>query len=447
MSSDPEQEYFSDGISEEILNELAQLPGLRVASRTSAFTFKGENRNMGEIATVLKVKHVLEGSVRKSGERVRIAAQLIDASNEKHLWSETYERELIDIFAIQSEIARAVAQRIEIELSPGEAINLASTRSVNPEAHEAYLKGQYEAAKFTADGFISAVEHYRKTLVADPAYAPAYAGLADAYFMLGQPMGALPYREAMLDAKSAAFKALELNASLSDAYTALAAVTWIYDWDWEAADRAFRRAIELNPNSANARRLYGIYLSTMGRHEEGIAQAARAVELDPLTPGTRVARAELYYYARDHERSIADCQTLIEINPSFQRAYSILSWNYVALENFDKAIEAEQLAGYISAEEAVSLRTAYTNLGKEGYFRWYLEWYEAERSKGHVDPDAFAWTYANLGNLDAAFASLEEAFEMRQGGLTTLKVDPGWDPLRNDPRFDKLLRRMNFPVD
>jgi len=445
MSSDPEQEYFSEGISEEILNELAQLPGLRVASRTSAFTFKGDNRNIGEIAAILKVNHVLEGSVRKSGNRVRISAQLIDASNEKHLWSEIYERELVNIFAIQSEIARAVARKIEIELGPREDALLSRTGSVNPEAHEAYLRGQYEAAKFSADGFTKAIEHYQKALVVDPANAPAHAGLANAYFMLGQPMGALPYREAMRDAKSAALKALELDASLSEAYTALASVTWIYDWDWEAANNTFRRATALNPNSARARSLYGIYLSTMGRHEEGLAQSMRAVELDPLSLGMRAARAEQYYTARDYERSVEECQTLIEINPNFQRAYSILSWNYIVLENYEKAIEADELAGDISAEEAEGLRAAYSKLGREGYWRWYLEWYEKERSKSDVDPADFAWVYVQLGNADAAFASLEEAFEMRDGDLVTLKEDPSWDPIRDDPRFDELMRRMNFP--
>ncbi len=275
MSSDPEQEYFSDGISEEILNVLAQVPGLRVASRTSAFTFKGDNRNIGEIAAILKVNHVLEGSVRKSGNRVRIAAQLIDASNEKHLWSETYDRELIDIFAIQSEIARAVARKIKIELSPEKEALLANTQAVDPEAHEAYLRGQYEAAKFTADSYTRAMEHYQRALLADPEYAPAYAGLANAYFMLGQPLVVLPHHEAMPEAKSAALKALELDPSLPDAYTALAHVTWMYEWDWKTADQMFRRAIELNPNSAHARSIYGIYLSSMGQHEEAIAEGDR----------------------------------------------------------------------------------------------------------------------------------------------------------------------------
>ena len=442
MSSDPEQDYFSDGISEEILNELAQLPGLRVASRTSAFTFRGENRNMGEIAAKLNVVYVLEGSVRKAGNRIRIAAQLIDASNEQHLWSETYERELIDVFAIQTDIARAVTRKIEIELGPRENALLASTGSVNPETHEAYLRGQYEAAKFTADGFTRAIEHYQKALVADPAYAPAHAGLANAYFMLGQPMGALPYREAMRDAKSAALKALELDASLSDAYTVLAKVTWVYDWDWETADRTFRRAIELNPNSAQARSGYGIYLSYMGRHEEGIAQSMRAVELDPLSLGMRAARAEQYYTARDYERSVEECQTLIEINPNFQRAYSILSWNYIVLENYEKAIEADELAGDISAEEAASLRTAYTNLGKEGYWRWWLEWYEEQPI---IYPIGIASAHAQLGNADAALASLEEAFEQRRGGLVFLRGYSNFDSIQADPRLSELIRRMNFP--
>jgi TolB-like protein/Tfp pilus assembly protein PilF len=445
MSSDPEQEYFSDGISEEILNVLAQVPGLRVASRTSAFTFKGENQNMGEIAAILKVKHVLEGSVRKSGNRVRISAQLIDASNEKHLWSETYDRELIDIFAIQSEIARAVARKIKIELSPEKEALLANTQAVDPEAHEAYLRGQYEAAKFTADSFTNAIEHYQKALLADPEYAPAYAGLADAYLMLGQPIGALSHREAMPAAKAAALKALELDASLSDAYTALASVTWLYEWDWKTADQMFRRAIELNPNSAHARSIYGIYLSTMGQHEEAIAEGARVAELDPLSLLGRALRAESYEYTREYERAIEECRRVIEIEPAFLRAHLLLSWIYENSGKYDQAIGAYGVAKNLTDEEVESFRAAYAGAGREGYFRWRLERLEAEQSKGYVNSVSFARVYAQLGDSDAAFASLDEAFELRDGSLTFLNVDPYWDPIRADPRFANLLRRMNYP--
>jgi TolB-like protein/Tfp pilus assembly protein PilF len=445
LSGDPKQEYFSDGMTEALIGDLARIASLRVISRTSVMQYKANPKPLPEIAAELGVDAVIEGSVMRDGDRVRITVQLIDARSDYHLWADRFDRDLRDVLAMQSEVAQAVARKIEIELSPKEEALLANTQAVNPEAHEAYLKGQYEAAKITSDGFTKAIEHYRKALVADPAYAPAHAGLSNAYLMLGQPMRGLPYREAMLEAKSAALKALELDTSLSDAHTALATVTLMYDWDWEAADRGLRRAIELNPNSAGAHLFYGLFLSMMGRHEEAIAQGTHAVELDPLNPGARVGRAELYYYARDHERSIEDCQTLIEIDPTFQRAYEILGCNYFVLENYEQAIEAEQLAGYITADEAVSLRAAYANLGKEGYGRWYLERYEAERSKGYVNPSDFAWAYAVLGNLDAAFASLEEAFEMRAGDLAFLKVDPGWDLLRGDPRFDDLLRRMNFP--
>jgi adenylate cyclase len=445
MSPDPDNEYFSDGISEEILNVLAQVPGLRVASRTSAFTFKGDNRNMGEIAETLNVRHVLEGSVRKSGNRVRIAAQLIDASNEKHLWSETYDRELIDIFAIQSEIARAVARKIKIELNPDKEALLTNTRTVEPEAHEAYLRGQYEAAKFTADSFTKAAQHYQKALVADPKYAPAYAGLADAYFSLGQPMSALPNHEAMPKAKEAARKALELDPLLAKAYTALGVVIWIYDWDWAAADQLLRRAIELNPNSAYARRLYGIYLSAMGRHGEAIAQGALATELNPLSLRTRSAHAESYLMARDYGRAIELYQQLIEIEPSFHRAYAVLNWIYETLREYDQSIEVFQVAENLTAEETMSLRAAYTDMGSEGYWRWMVEWYEAKRSKGYVPLSTLARVYARSGDPDAAFEILEEAFEARDGDLAFMNAFPDWDPLRSDPRFDDLLRRMNFP--
>jgi TolB-like protein/Tfp pilus assembly protein PilF len=445
MSSDPEQEYFSEGISEEILNELAQLPGLRVASRTSAFTFKGENRNMGEIAAILRVSYVLEGSVRKSGNRVRIAAQLIDASNEKHLWSEIYDRELTDIFAIQSEIARAVSRKVKIELSPKQEAVLANTQAVNPEAHEAVLRGRYEAEKFTADSYKRAIEHFERALVADPEYAPAYVGLANAYFMLGQPLAAMPHREAMPEAKKAALKALELDPSLPDAYSALASVNWIYDWDWKTADQMFRRAIELNPNSADAHSDYGIYLSAMGRHAEALAHGRRAAELDPLDLGGRAVRAEYYVLARDYERAIKELQRLIEIEPTFQRAYVVLTWIYDVLGEYGKAIEAYRMAGKFTDEETASWRASYKGQGREGYWRWLLESYEAERSKGNAEPIGSAGAYAHLGDADAAFAFLDEAFEMRHGDLTFMKADPYWDPIRDDPRFADLLRRMNFP--
>jgi Tfp pilus assembly protein PilF len=282
--------------------------------------------------------------------------------------------------------------------------------------------------------------------VADPEYAPAYVGLAGSYFMLGQPLATMRHEDAMPKAKKAALKALELDPSLPDAYSALASVNWIYDWDWEAADQMFRRAIELNPNSADAHSSYGIYLSAMGRHAEAIAQGRRAAELDPLDLSGRAARAEYYIFARDYERAIEELQKLIEIEPTFARAHHILGWIYDVLGEYEEAIEARQGAGEFTDEEAANLRAALRDQGRKGYWRWHLERHEAERSKGHhVNLVELAWVYAQLGDTNAAFALLDESFEMRNGDLTFMKVDSYWDPIRDDPRFAELLRRMNLP--
>jgi tetratricopeptide (TPR) repeat protein len=263
-----------------------------------------------------------------------------------------------------------------------------------------------------------------------------------AYFDLGQPIGGMPYREAMLAARSEALKAIELDASLPDAYLTLGFVSFVYEWDWEKADQMFRQAIELNPNSANARSSYGLYLSAMGRHEEGIAQTTRAVELNPSSLGMRVTRAEQYVIAGDYERSLAECERLIDIDPTYQRSYVVASWSYVALGNYEQAIEADRVAENLTAEEAASLRTAYTNLGKEGYWRWLLEWYEEQPIIYHI---GIASAHAQLGNADAAFAFLEKAFEQRRGGLAFLRDDSNFDSIQEDPRLAELIRRMNFP--
>jgi len=447
LSGDPEQEYFADGMTEALISEFARLGALSVISRTSVMRYKQSDKSLPEIAQELNVQGVVEGSVFRAGDRVRITLQLIDARNDVHLWAQSYERDLRDVLGLQGEIARAVARQIEIKLTPRERARLERFPKVDREAHESYLKARYEAAKFTAAGLEKAVGHYQQAIDKDPRHARAYAGLADAYIRWAQPLMAFPHREAMPRAKEAARSALEIDDSLGEAQAAVAAVEWLYDWDFPKADRDFRRAIDLSPSSSRAHWWYGIYLSAMGRYREAIEQNIRAAELDPLSPFLPTLRAELFYYARDYEAAIEQCQKVLTTHPDYARAHHILTWPYQQLGRYDEAIVAYQAEAGLSAEETESLRRSFASSGAPGYWRWRLARFQEAAPSGYVDPSMVAEFYGRLGEKDTMFEWLEKAYEARDGGLTFLKADPQWDPWRSDPRFQDLLRRIGFPEE
>ncbi|NLP10778.1 tetratricopeptide repeat protein [bacterium] len=448
LSADPEQEYFSDGMTEALITELSTIKALRVISRTSIMHYKKTDKKLPEIARELHVKAVVEGSVQRVQDMVRINAQLVRAEPEEHLWAKPFTKSLANILELQSEVALAIANEIKIVVTPEEKRQLASSRPVNPEAHEAYLKGRYYVCKFTPEAAKKGLEYYEQAIEKDPNYAPAYAELAVTYFWLGQPLGALnPQREAFSKSKAAAIKAVELDDKLAEAHAALAIATLFYDWDWESAERGYKRALELNPNSADAHREYAIYLGMIGRHRESIAEVQRALDLDPFNLAVRALVGELFWYGREYDRAIEQLQKTLELDPNFARVHLVLWGVYEAKGMYSEAVATWQkylsLTG-VSPEEVAAVGNAYATGGMRGVYRWWLERSKEKSKQGYVRPIYFAWDYAALGEKDQAFAWLEKAYQERSSGLLFLKVDPSFDNLRSDPRFTALLKKVGL---
>jgi TolB-like protein/Tfp pilus assembly protein PilF len=447
LSRDPEQQYFADGMTEELITNLSKISALRVISRTSVMAYKNAKKPLPQIARELNVDAVIEGSVLRSGDRVRITAQLVHAPTDRHLWAQSYERDLRDILALQSEVAQAVAREIKIVVSPQEQTRLASARPVNPEAYRLCLLGRFNWNKRTEEGFKSAIDHFQRAIEIDPGYAPAYAGLADSYILLGGN-SFLPPKEAIPSGKAAAQKALDIDDSLAEAHTSLAWACTIYDWDWSACEEEFKRAIELNPNYATAHHWYGDYLSDMGRHAEAMAEVQRAQQLDPLSPILSACLAYRYFYARQYQEAIRRFRNTVSLFPEFATAHWWLGNTYMANGTHQEAIVAYQKARSLSgasAAEVAALGQAYAKGGIRGYYLWELRRLREESKRRYVGAVASASLYAGLGEKDQALSYLEKAYEERDSDLTLLQIEPAFDPLRSDPRFQDLLRRMNFP--
>ena len=447
LSRDPEQEYFADGMTDELITDLAKIGALRVISRTSVMRYKGTKKSLPEIARELNVDAVVEGTVSRSPGRVHITAQLILARPEKHLWAEGYDRALGDAVALQSELARAIATEIKIKVTPQEQVRLANARPVNPEGHEAYLKGRYYWNKRTEEGFRRSIEYFSEAIEKDPNYALAYAGLADSYILLGE-YGLFPPREAYTKAREAATKALALDETLAEAHTALADVKTDYDWDWPGAEHEFRRAIELNPGYATAHQWYGELLSQLGRHEEALAEIKRAQELDPLSLIiSTVGGQTLLRMGRD-DLAIGQLRKTLEIDPNFAQAHDVLGLTYLRKGAFAEAIAEFQRAITLSPNITLykaGLGQAYARTGKSSEARKLLYELKQQSKRSYVSWLGLADIYAGLAEKDQAFACVEQAYEQRDANLVQARVDPLLDPLRSDPRFQDLLRRMGLP--
>jgi len=449
LSGDPKQEYFSDGMTEEMIAQLARLNPERLAviGRTSAMTYKGAKKTIDQIGTELHVQYVLEGSFRRAGDRVRVTAQLIEVGNQTHVWAESYDRDVASILGLQADVARAVAHEIQIKLTPQAQTSLATPRAVNPEAYRLYLIGRFLWNKRTEEGLKNAIDHFQRALEIDPAYAPAYAGLADSYIMLSD-FGFLPPKEEIPKGKAAAQKALEIDESLAEAHASLAIAYLEYDWDWPACERELKRAIELNPNYATAHLWYYAFLLTTRRQAEALAEAQRAQQLDPLSPIISTLVAFSYFFARQYGEAIRRLRDTVSLFPEFATAYERLGDSYVANGMDEQAIVAYQKARSLcgaSAAEVVALRQAYAKSGIRGYYLWEIRRLREESKRRYVSPAAFACLFAALGEKDQAFSYLEKAYEDRDSILPGLQVDPLFDFLRSDSRFQNLLRRMNFP--
>jgi TolB-like protein/DNA-binding winged helix-turn-helix (wHTH) protein/Tfp pilus assembly protein PilF len=448
LSGDAAQNYFADGMTDELITDLAQISALRVISRTSAMVYKGARKPLPQIARELNVDAVVEGTVLRSGDQVRITAQLIEASTDKHLWSQSYEGELRDTLALQNRVASAIADQIRINLTPQEQAALKTVEIVNPEAYESYLKGRYFWNKRTADELRVALAYFNQAIEQDPKYARSYSGLADTYALLGDwQYAAMTPKEAFPKAKAAAIKALELDSALSEAHNSLAFILDGFDWDLDAGGREFRRAIELNPGYATAHHWYAWHLSLLGRYDEAIAEMRKAQNLDPLSLIINADLAEILILAHSYDQSMQQSLKTIEMDPNFALAHNQLAEAYIQKHMYDKAVaemrKAVQLSGN-SPTCIANLARAYVLSGKRNEAVQLLNGLKKRSDLGNSSAPEIAIIYASLGDTDQAMNWLQKAYDDRFNPGVLLR--PGFDPLRSDSRFRELARRTGLRV-
>ena len=448
LSGDASEEYFADGMTDALIGDLAQIGGLHVISRTSSMHYKGTKKSLPQIAGEINVDAVVEGTVQRSGERVVVRAQLIQAATDRHLWVRTYTRDVRDVLDLQSEIAQDVAREVQIQLTPGEQARFSSRRAVQPKAYDSYLQGRYLYwNKRTEENLNKAIELFQNAIKEDPNYAPAYVGLADCYNGLSVvQISALPPVEGRRRGEEAASKALELDSSLADAYTALG---WInhYNWNWTAAEQRFKRALELNPNYANAHNFYASYLMSRGRVDGSIAASNRARELDPFSLAISVQRGFLLENARRYGEAIEQLRAVIAMDPNHYQAYWVLGHTYAANKQFDEAVAAAEKAVELSERAPGALGIlglAYGLAGrKTEATKILVELLELSRTR-YVTPAALVNVYVGLGDKEQTFVWLEKAYEERSNYIAYLKVFPILDPVRSDRRFADLVGRVGL---
>jgi serine/threonine-protein kinase len=449
LSGDPEQEYFADGMTEELIASLGQIRDLRVISRQSVMRFKGSEKALPAIAAELGVEAVVEGSVMRSGERVRITAQLVEATADRHLWSESYQRDLRDVLALQNEVARAIAHEIRVTLTPQVEKRLASSRQVDPEAYQLYLQGRFQLNKVNVAGLKKSRDLFEKAIEKDPKYAQVYSGLAD---VLGSfpDAGIMPPGEILPRVKEAALESLRLDDSLAEGHVSLGWLLMTYEHDWSGAEREFKRAIELNPGYSRAHHLYARYFGWLGRHNEARVEIDKARSLDPLSLYILIVDGIVFYWARDYDAARRALETALDLEPGniatreWLGAVDAVTGRYEeAIAHFQKGVEASEEVAYnlshigrVKAlqgkkEEALDIAARVHDMSQSIYVPSYY----------------LATIYTALGDHDKAIDLLERAYRERETAVPGLKVDPKWDPLRSDPRFQDLLRRVGLPLD
>jgi eukaryotic-like serine/threonine-protein kinase len=442
LSGDPEQEYFADGMTEALVTDLSKIRSLKVISRTSSIRYKEEKKTLPEIARELGVDGVVQGSVQRAEDKVRISAQLIYAKNGQHVWAESYERDFKDILTLQGEVAQAIASNVRIEVTPQEQARITKGRQVNPAAQEAFLRGRY-LNKGTRAQQRKAREYFEQALRIDPNYAPAYAGLADYYISSvdTRPLVSMP------QAKQFAMKALDLDPDLAEAHLELALIHFYADWDWAAADKEFKLAIQLSPSDAEAHRTSSFYFSALGRVDEALAESRQAQQLDPLSIWTQITSGYVFYFARRYDEAVAQCGKALEWDSNAAGAYDCLGASYLAKGMNQQAIASSLKASDLANNDParlVGLGRAYGLAGRKSDARKVLEQLRQFSDRTYVSPYFFATVYASLGQNDEAFARLQEAMREHDGYLAWLKVDSAVDPLREDPRFQGLLQRVGL---
>jgi TolB-like protein/Tfp pilus assembly protein PilF len=447
LSRDPEQDYFVDGMTEALIADLSKISALRVISRTSVMQYKEKRKSLPEIARELKVDAVVEGSVLRVGDRVRITAQLVRAVPEQHLWANSYDRDLRDILALHSDVARAIANEVQAKLTPQEQTRQAVPRSVNPEAYVAYLKGRYYWHKRTEEGMRKAVEHFERAIDLDPGYAMAYAGLADSYNLFSLYAGVAP-KEAFPRGKAAAVKALEMDGTLAEAHTSLAWAMLAYDWDWSGAEEEFRRAMELNPSYEVGHLWYGLQLIWCGKSDQGLAEVKRAQELAPVSVEIDGLAGVSFYLARQYDGAIEQLKKAQDLDRDYAGAHVVLGLTYVQRRMYREAIAELERGVESSGQRSIPLGRlgyGYAMAGQRRQALAVLGRLKEQSKRKYVPASDFAIVYVGLGEKAQAFSWLQKAYEERATELVFLKADPRFDPLRSDPRFQDLIRRMNFP--
>ena len=448
LSGDPSQDYMADGMTEELIGRLSGIHGLRVISRTSSMHFKNTQLALPEIARMLAVDAIVEGSLVREGQQIRVHAQLIRAATDEHIWAGEYQRNYESILEVQGEVARSIVEQIALNLTPEERARLASGRPVDPRAYENYLKGRYYFSQRTEDALHKSIASFQQAITSDPAYAPAYSGLAEAYAMLGF-RGSMPSKDALSGAKKAALKAIELDDSLAEPHASLAFIAETYDWDWSGAERQYKQALQLNPSYAQAHNWYAGYLTYTGRFNEGIAEAIRARDLDPLSLPLNNALAGRLLAAARYDEALAQVQRTLELDEHFAPAHQTMGWIYLHSEKQKESIRefqhALELSGAEDTDIQLDLGFACAVSGQQEEARRILVKLEQMHQQGIAPSASVAILYGALGESDQAFAWLEKAYQERDPQLTYLKAGRRFEPMRKDPRFGQFVRRVGLP--
>ena len=451
LTGDPAQEYFADGMTDALITNLAQISALRVISRTSVMRYKGAKKSLPEIARELNVDAVVEGSVVRSSNRVRINAQLIQAAPEHHLWANAYERDLADVVALEGDVARAIATEIQTKLTPQEQTRLARVQPLDPEALEAYLKGRYEWNKWSEEGLKKSIPYFEQAIQKDPNYAQAWAGLSDSYLLVGLDLQFWPSQVVLPKAKAAALRALELDETLSEAHVSLGGIMMHFEWSWSVGEKESQRAIALNPNNATAHQWYGFYLMAMGRFDEAIAEMKRARELDPLTPNKQQSLGGALYRAGRYDEALQHFHEVPDSAVNSERRHRLMAAIYerkgMPKEAMAELLTALRIGGKEELGTVVEqefLSSGYPR-AKEAFLRGDVKERQKRASNGFIQTYWIAADYALLGEKNKAFEWLEKAFQERNTALVYFKVDDSFEALRSDPRSQDLLRRMGLP--
>ena len=453
LTGDPEQEYLVDGIHDELITQLAQIGSLKVISRYSAIQIRQQKgKSLREIARELGVEAVMEGTVQRAGDRIHLSVQLIRAQDDRHLWAHSYECDLRDILSLQREVARQVAREIKADLTPGEQAHFASARPLNPEAYERYLKGRFLLSQWgTQENIRKAIGYFEEAVQKEPTYAAAYAATAFGYLQLAAALvEAVPPREVLPKARAAALKALELDETSSEAYEVLGWIALAYDWDWEGAERAFRRAIELNPSYPPPYMWLSQYLNVAGQHQEALALIRNAQRLDPLSPHIQWSLAETSMLAGAVEQSAEQCEKGLDLHPDFWPLHTLLGEIYLRQGKHDRALESLERGVEISKHHPHALAvlgSTYALTGRRPESLKVLAELKELSQRRYLSPANIARVYASLGENEQALTWLEKAYSERSSWMTRIHL---WGPelgnLRADTRFQDLLRRMNFPL-